>query len=327
MALSLDDVQNVKFRMTERTGYKTVDVDEFVDEVEASFEELYGENANLSRQLSALKSGDPDEASSNDDRTAVGLQAPADEQAARNGHSREILTVTTSSEASAAVTRLVQMSTEHAESVVAEAEAEAARIGAEADQSAKQLTVDATARAERVENEAQANAERVRTQAQDTADQLDQETQQRRREMLAGLERERGQLADSIAELRQHENDFRQALTNELSGYIDALSGSAAEPSPAPELPAAAPIDRDGRPGQDADTEPDASASANASETGLQNSDETGEVADPAGDPAAGNDDSEATAVEAADTAGAAENGPAARSKTPRLDALLHGKS
>jgi DivIVA domain-containing protein len=337
MALSLDDVQNIKFRMTERTGYKTIDVDEFVDEVEASFEELYEANANLNRQLAALKSGEPDEASSNDEVPAPSLQAPTAQQAAHNGRSREILTVTSSSEASAAVTRLVQMSTEHAESVVAEAEAEAARIGAEADQHAQLVTADATARAERVETQAQSNAEQVRSRAQSDADQLDQQTHVRRQEMFADLERERGELAAAVAGLRAHERDFRQALTEELSGYIEALSGSAAEPSPAPQLPNDPAGEDDGHPSPDGDQQAGESAQANGSDPAADDdSSETAQAQDTRGDATtgdAGEDSDGESAVAGPATAGDIENAgetkasSAAGSKTPRLDALLHGKS
>lgn len=237
MALSLEDVQDIKFGMTERAGYNVVDVDDFVDQVEASFAELHEANANLTRQLQAIRGNGA--APLSGETATTPASTPAGQTSATDGAepdvtSPEVITVTTSSEASAAVTRLVQMSTEHAESVVAEAEAEAARIRAEADQDAKQLTDDATARAERVQTEAQTHADEVRDRAQDDADQLEQQTERRRQEMMSELETERDQLAGSVAELRTHEDHFRQALTDELRGYIDTLSGRNAEPSPAP---------------------------------------------------------------------------------------------
>lgn len=277
MALSLEDVQEIKFGMTERAGYNVVDVDDFVDQVEASVAELHNENANLTRQVEGLPTNGAD-------HTSGGMAV------SRENADSGVITVTTSSEASAAVTRLVQMSTEHAESVVAEAEAEAARIRAEADQSAKQLTDDATARAERVESDARTNAEQVRAQAQDDADQLDQQTERRRQDLMSQLESERDQLAESVAGLRAHEDHFRQALTDELRGYIDALSGGSSEPSPAPAVLAHA------RP--------------------------AGEQTPESGDTAAA-DQPETDATDGASAAAGAASDADGDSTTPRLDALL----
>jgi len=55
MTLSLDDVRNKRFRMTRRSGYEVIEVDEFVDQVEVSFEQLTEENQNLKKQLEALQ--------------------------------------------------------------------------------------------------------------------------------------------------------------------------------------------------------------------------------------------------------------------------------
>ncbi len=76
-----------------------LEVDEFVDEVEAAFEQLTDENANLKRQIEALKSGAPGAPAA--DRGPVPAPTPP-------------IVVTTSKEASPAVVRLVELSTEHA---------------------------------------------------------------------------------------------------------------------------------------------------------------------------------------------------------------------
>ena len=59
MTLSLDDVRNKRFRMARKSGYEVLEVDEFVDEVEASFDQLIDENVNLKRQVESLKSAPP----------------------------------------------------------------------------------------------------------------------------------------------------------------------------------------------------------------------------------------------------------------------------
>ena len=55
MTLSLDDVRNKRFRMARKSGYEVLEVDEFVDEVEATFEQLFEENQNLKKQVESLK--------------------------------------------------------------------------------------------------------------------------------------------------------------------------------------------------------------------------------------------------------------------------------
>ena len=59
MTLSLDDVRNKRFRMARKSGYEVLEVDEFVDDVEATFAQLFEENQNLKRQVESLKSAPP----------------------------------------------------------------------------------------------------------------------------------------------------------------------------------------------------------------------------------------------------------------------------
>ena len=71
MTLSLDDVRNKRFRMARKGGYEVLEVDEFVDEVEESFAQLFEENASLKKQVDALRSGSSDQGAD----AALGLQA------------------------------------------------------------------------------------------------------------------------------------------------------------------------------------------------------------------------------------------------------------
>ncbi|QDP97583.1 DivIVA domain-containing protein [Microlunatus elymi] len=235
MSLTLDEVRNIKFRMAKRSGYEVLDVDEFVDQVEASFEQLLEENANLKRQVESLKvtADTADGDTGKQPAVRVADQQPTATAESSNG---ERIVVTTSSEASAAVVRLVQMSTEQAENLVTEAEQEAGRIKSDAERTAKQLTTDASTRAERVESEARVNAERIRTDAQTRADRLDRDTEDKRRELFGELEKQRDQLAGAVAELRTFESDFRRNLTSELRSHIDKLSGGKSEPGSAPKI-------------------------------------------------------------------------------------------
>src|SRR5690606_20715867 len=214
MTLSLDDVRNKRFRMARKSGYEVLEVDEFVDEVEEAFAQLIEENKNLKKQIESLRAAPVQDAQSAPDTTIL-QPAQAD--------GKQTLVVTTGKEASAAVVRLVELSTEQAERLVAEAEEDANRIREEANRAAHQVTTDARTRAERVESEAWVNAERVQSDATARAAQLDREIEQRRIEMFSELERQRDQLSQAVRELRNFEANFRSNLTGQLRRHIDTL--------------------------------------------------------------------------------------------------------
>jgi DivIVA domain-containing protein len=235
MTLSLDDVRNKRFRMARKSGYEVLEVDEFVDEVEESFAQLIEENVNLKRQVESLKAAPP---------AAAAQQAPTVQQAPpqappqppRTSGDSGTLVVTTGKEASAAVVRLVEMSTEQAERLVAEATEDANRIREEANRTAHQVTTDARTRAERVESEARVNAERVQADALSRAEKLDREIEGRRGEMFGDLERQRDDLTAAVSALRNFEAAYRANLTNHLRSQIESLESGRAEPADAPDV-------------------------------------------------------------------------------------------
>ncbi|MDR1791237.1 MAG: DivIVA domain-containing protein [Propionibacteriaceae bacterium] len=51
MTLTLEQVRNTRFHLARRSGYEPVDVDEFVDKVEATLAALFSENDSLKQQL------------------------------------------------------------------------------------------------------------------------------------------------------------------------------------------------------------------------------------------------------------------------------------
>src|SRR3954451_24640487 len=151
MTLSLDDVRNKRFRMARKGGYEVLEVDEFVDEVEESFAQLVEENASLKKQVDALRSGSNDQAAEPPPSQAAAPQPvsepvaaaqPAQASTPAPASDSERIVVTTSSEASTAVVRLVQLSTEQAESLVREPNEEASRIRDDANRDAQQVTED-----------------------------------------------------------------------------------------------------------------------------------------------------------------------------------------
>src|SRR5215211_3532360 len=226
MTLTLDDVRNKRFRVARKSGYEVLEVDEFVDEVREIFTLLLEDNQNLEKQVVALKSAPPVPA-----RTPAPLaqaptvQPPVPQQPnpVRPSASGPIV-VTTGKEASAAVVRLVEISTEQAERLVEEVTADANRIREEANRTAHQLTTDARTRAARVESEARVNAERLNADAHSRA------------EMLDDLERQRDHLTAAVGALRNFEAAYRTNLTGHLRKEIETLESGRAEPDEVPDV-------------------------------------------------------------------------------------------
>ena len=232
MTLTLDDVRNKRFQMARRSGYDILEVDEFVDEVEESFAQLLEDNQNLKKQIEALKSAPPAPA-----RTPAPVaqaptpQPPVPQQpAAVQPSASGPIVVTTGKEASAAVVRLVELSTEQAERLVEEATADANRIREEANRTAHQLTTDARTRAARVESEARVSAERFNADAHSRAEKLDREIESRRAETFDDLERQRDHLTAAVEALRNFEAAYRTNLTGHLRKEIETLESGRAEP-------------------------------------------------------------------------------------------------
>lgn len=213
-------------------------------EAEAELERLRRENTELISQLEANR------AELEQARAATGLTVIEGNE---SGAGRiEKVVVTTAAQASPAVTRLVQLATEQAESVVGEANAEAARTREQAERDAHELTVDAQTRAERVQSEARVNADQVTSEARALAERLQNEAQarsdalgtevaERRRALFTELEGERDQLVGRVGELRSFENSYRSNLVQHLRAQLQVVESSDLEPTPAPELAAGAP--------------------------------------------------------------------------------------
>src|SRR6187200_686877 len=239
MTLTLDDVRNKRFRMARKSGYEVLEVDEFVDEVEESFAQLIEENQNLKKQIEALKAAPPPQqpiAPAAPTVQAPQPRQPAPPQTASAQQQSGTIVVTTGKEASAAVVRLVEMSTEQAERLVEEATEDANRIREEANRTAHQLTTDARTRAERVESEARVNAERLQANALSRAEKLDREIEGRRGEMFGDLERQRDDLTAAVASLRNFETAYRTNLTTHLRKQIETLEAGRAEPGEVPDV-------------------------------------------------------------------------------------------
>ncbi|MGC3993862.1 MAG: DivIVA domain-containing protein [Propionicimonas sp.] len=308
MTLTLEQVRQTRFHLARRNGYEPVDVDNFVDKVEATLSQLTEENATLKQQVDALGSSEPSSIfvpgdSAEADKLKADLQgrqseldgvkgelAGKDEELAQRAQELEQargelsaaqseleslrnqvaqlqqaaaqpapaeptapvgkvenIVVTSSAEASPAVTRLLQMATEQAERLVGEAQVEAQKIVSSARAEAESVIdsankksheslTDARTRADRIESEARVNAEKVTTEAQQRADAVNGQADARRAELFTALEQERDTLRGKVDHLRSFESSFRTNMANHLQSQISALTEATIEPSDTPAI-------------------------------------------------------------------------------------------
>ncbi len=313
MTLTLEQVRQTRFHLARRNGYEPVDVDNFVDKVEATLTQLSEENSTLKQQIDALSSSEPssifvpgDPVDSDKLKSDLqgsqseleglrgelarkteelgqrqqeleaaraeleGVKAQLESTQAETESLRqaadqvkaepqpvevaegpigkvENIVVTSSAEASPAVTRLLQMATEQAERLVGESAAEAQRVvaGARAEaenvidtanKKAHESLTDARTRADRIESEARVNADKVTNDAQRRADSVNSQADARRAELFTALEQERDLLRGKVDHLRSFESTFRTNLANHLQSQIKALTEATLEPSDTPAI-------------------------------------------------------------------------------------------
>lgn len=201
---------------------------------DAQARRLSQENEELKRQLEQVR-GELEQA-----RQSTGLTVMDG-----SGSKIEKIVVSTAAQASPAVTRLVQLATEQAESVLTEAEKEAERTVAEAERKAQELTSEASARAEKTQSEArvnadqltssaQAEAQRLAAEARANSDRVNTDVENRRRELFAKLEAERDQLVVAIDGLRTFEREYRSTMAEQLTRHLETVRNGHAEPAQAP---------------------------------------------------------------------------------------------
>jgi colicin import membrane protein len=311
MTLTLEQVRQTRFHLARRNGYEPVDVDNFVDKVEATLAQLTEENGALKQQIDSLSSSQPSSIfvpgeSGDSDRSRAELQrreaelqgvrselagkgdelnrrgqelgatrdelsrAQAEIQSLRSEVANlrqagdaaaqmpvggsvissgkiENIVVTTSAEASPAVTRLLQMATEQAERLVGESQVESQRILStarteaenvidSANKKAHETLTDARTRADRIESEARVNAEKLTAEAQQRADAVTGDAESKRAEIFTRLESERDTLRVKVDQLRSFETNYRSLLTNHLQNQLRSLGESRLEPTATPEI-------------------------------------------------------------------------------------------
>lgn len=229
-------------------------------------EQLRAENENLHRQLEELRgqlNNSQQELAAAQQRAEAAQQAPAPAPRqvldGSDGDVRQIR-VTTSSEASSAVVRLVELATEQAETLLADADAEAHRRITEAVGQAERTTAEARARAEQLDHESRSRADqldreskaraeqldtetrqqadRILGEARGRADRLDAEVRERRAELFTGLENDRDVLVDRVNQLRDYEENYRRTFNGFLQSQIDQLGQTSISPSQRPDTDA-----------------------------------------------------------------------------------------
>ena len=220
MPLTPEDVSNKRFTAVRlQQGYDTQEVDRFLDEVEAELVRLNQENAELRTKLEAaqvaaasaptsLRKDTESAPPSGEHASSVGEPVPADQPVAQpvtqpvsQPAGIETIRVSTTAEASAAATRLLEIAT----------------------RSADELLTDAGTQAETIISGARSDAERVEREARARAQQLDVETSQRREQLFTALERDRDVLAGEVESLRTFEREYRAELKDYFAKQLDAL--------------------------------------------------------------------------------------------------------
>lgn len=241
----LDGVRN------EVEGYRNQPAGEGVDEAE--LQRLRDENAGLRGELEELHNAPAPQIDESeltrlrDENAGLRQELASAPQALADGGVAQHLVVTSSAEASSAVTRLVQLATEQAEDVVAEAERQAAAKLEAAERQTQEMLLDARTRGDRVESEARVNAEkltadtnalveRLTSEAQANHDRVNSDAEARRAELFTTLESERDEFHGKVDRLRSFEADFRGRLTGYLRKQVEKVENDVWEPEDKPSL-------------------------------------------------------------------------------------------
>lgn len=211
--------------------------DEQLEQLRAQVEQLRGDLGSRDAQLQRV----------NVELNQLKLAPPSSFPVGSVGGGSQEIIVRAASDASPAVTRLLQMATEQAEQLVTEARNEADRTTSEATTYADRVTSEAKAVAERttreardlaqrIEGEARSKAERTTSDAADRAAEVDKHTVARRQELFSTLEQERNELAGRVDHLRDFEKRFRDSFTSHLERQISALRDNKMMPADTPDL-------------------------------------------------------------------------------------------
>ncbi|WP_344771410.1 DivIVA domain-containing protein, partial [Aeromicrobium panaciterrae] len=236
MPLTPEDVRNKRFTPVRlREGYDMGEVDQFLDEVEAELERLTVENEELRAKVAAASTGEPTGLIPAISQSAPAVQEPAPapqetyytpppapverapEPAPAPAPVAAATPVPSMGDASSAAARLLEIASANADQLMEAAKDEADRIVGEA-----------RTKAERLTNEARGKADRLETDARIRAQKLDEETNERRSQAVATIERERYEIQREVEHLRAYEREYRARLKNYFQSQLDQISANEA---------------------------------------------------------------------------------------------------
>ncbi|MCW2823171.1 MAG: cell division protein DivIVA [Aeromicrobium sp.] len=239
MPLTPEDVRNKRFTPVRlREGYDMGEVDQFLDEVEAELERLTVENEELRAKVAAASTGEPTglipAVSSAPTPPTPAVQEPvkAPEPEPEPEPKPEPVAAApvaapparpSMGDASSAAARLLEIASTNADQLMDQAKEEADRIVGEA-----------RTKAERMVNEARGKADRLETDARIRAQKLDDETNERRTQAVATIERERYEIQREVEHLRAYEREYRARLKNYFQSQLDQLAANESTTSSTP---------------------------------------------------------------------------------------------
>jgi DivIVA domain-containing protein len=246
MPLTPEDVRNKRFTPVRlREGYDMGEVDQFLDEVEAELERLTVENEELRAKVAAASTGEPTgliPALSSPTPAAQTPPTPAVQEPAKApaptpepeptpapapvvdaAPAPVVAPRPSMGDASSAAARLLEIASSNADQLMDAAKEEADRMVGEA-----------RAKAERITNEARGKADRLETDARIRAQKLDEETNERRTQAVATIERDRYEIQREVEHLRAYEREYRARLKNYFQSQLDQLAANESTTSSTP---------------------------------------------------------------------------------------------
>jgi DivIVA domain-containing protein len=243
MPLTPEDVRNKRFTPVRlREGYDMGEVDQFLDEVEAELERLTIENEELRAKVAAASTGEPtgliptlsSAAPAAQATPAPAVQEPVKATPPPTPEPEPVPEPTPApapvaaprpsmGDASSAAARLLEIASNNADQLMDQAKEEADRMVGEA-----------RAKAERITNEARGKADRLETDARIRAQKLDEETNERRTQAVATIERDRYEIQREIEHLRAYEREYRARLKNYFQSQLDQLAANESTSTQAP---------------------------------------------------------------------------------------------
>jgi len=225
--LTPHDVESKTFTPVRlREGYDMAEVDQFLDEVAASLTVLIDRADRTSQPAGSAGAATAAQSRPTGSTITSGpalAQVPAEPAADTVGPASDAPLLTTSQATTAAI-RVLQL-----------AEEEAARTRSAADEDARRRLAEAAGEVERLRAENQrleAEGRRVETENRARAAAAEGEIAAHRTSALAGVEADRASLVGEVERLRAYEADYRGRLRTWLRAQLDHLDGAGVDGGP-----------------------------------------------------------------------------------------------